>query len=104
MAVAMTKARLGSQSPRRSRKPITFAGLIICETVSPKPKSRPEASAANTEGMGSDSDRMTEQEARDHGSGHENRGCDKRAWREPSQPADTMSASAAAAEARAEAD
>src|SRR5947209_7518857 len=37
--------KLGSQSPRISRNAMTFAGLIIWETVSPRPNSRPDARA-----------------------------------------------------------
>ena len=49
-APPMTKARLGSQSPKISRKPSTLAGLTICETISPKPKSRPEPKAVRMAG------------------------------------------------------
>src|ERR671924_151290 len=50
----MTRARLGSQPPRgiapKSRKPRTFAGATISETVRPAPKTRP-ATRATTIGM-----------------------------------------------------
>ena len=37
----MTKARLGSQSPKKSRKSVTFRGFTICEIVSPAPNRVP---------------------------------------------------------------
>jgi hypothetical protein len=40
-AAPMTKAKLGSQLPEISKNDITFAGLIICETVRPQPNKTP---------------------------------------------------------------
>ena len=51
-APPITRARLGSQLPKMSRKPSTLAGSTICETMSPRPKSRPEAKADRIIGMG----------------------------------------------------
>ena len=42
MAPPITKARLGSQVPARSRKFSTLAGLAIPEITSPSPKTRPD--------------------------------------------------------------
>src|SRR5260370_13330848 len=104
MAVAMTNARLGSKSPSTSMKPMTFAGLIIWETVSPRPKSSPDASAAKKEAMRSESDQMTKDEAGNDGCRHERSGGHEGAPREPGNTADAMTAGAAATETCAEAD
>src|SRR5258708_38396692 len=101
MAVAMTNARLGSKSPKTSMKAMTFAGLIICETVRPRPNSRPETSAAKTEAMRSESDQMTQDEAGYDGGRHERSGGHERPPRQPRQTAHAMTADAAATEARA---
>ena len=47
-AAAITTARLGSQSPKISRKASTFAGCSIPEINSPKPNSNPQINAATT--------------------------------------------------------
>src|SRR5260370_37894547 len=98
MAVAMTNARLGSKSPSTSMKAMTFAGVIIWETVSPRPKSRPETSAAKKEAMRSESDQMTQDEAGYDGCRHEQSGRHDRPPRAPGNTADAMTAGAAATE------
>ncbi len=47
MAPTMTKASDGSHRPARSRNPSTFTGLIIPDTSSPIPKTRPATKAKN---------------------------------------------------------
>src|SRR5918994_7255902 len=46
-APTMTTAKVGSQSPATSRKPMTFWGFTIPETVNPSPKSVPENKATS---------------------------------------------------------
>lgn len=40
---AITRARLGSQFPAKSRKPMTFCGLIMPDIVRPSPKRKPDS-------------------------------------------------------------
>src|SRR5260370_40842113 len=104
MAVAMTNARLGSKSPSTSMKAMTFAGVIIWETVGPRQKSRPETSAAKKEAMRAESDQMTQEEGGYDGGRHEQSGRHDRPPREPGNTADAMTAGAAATETCAKAD
>src|SRR5262244_2512711 len=100
----MTKARLGSQSPKTSRNPITFAGLTICEARRPNPNNRPEANAARIAGIGSGPKPMTQERAGHDGDADKNEGRCDRARREARQSANTVPACAAAAQPRAETD
>src|SRR5713226_4263571 len=103
-APPMTKARLGSHAPARSRKPITFAGLIICEIVRPSPNTSPETRAARMAGMGSNPDDVPRDKHGNDGARHEESGRGERAPRKPRDTAYAMSAGAAAAKPRSEAD
>jgi hypothetical protein len=42
MAPSITNIKLGSQLPNKSRNPMTFAGFVIPEMMSPTPKIRPD--------------------------------------------------------------
>src|SRR5262249_21868290 len=101
-APAITKARLGSQSPARSTKPSTFAASIIRETVSPSPNSKPAASETNSREciVLSGSNDVAEDEDRCQPGPHEQGRRDQRALRQPGDAAHPMPAGAAAAEAR----
>src|SRR6056297_890147 len=101
MAPPMTKARLGSQVPNRSRKFSTLAGLDMPGTIRPKPKIRPERSAKTC--FISASDQVTGDEDGDKGRRHERCGGDDRAHRAAADAADAVTRGAAVAIGRAEA-
>src|SRR6516225_7971462 len=103
MAPTITRARLGSQLPKTSRKFNILAGFTICETTRPRPKTMPEARAVAIASI-STPDQMTEHQHRRGCREHEDGGCREAARREPGDAADAMAAGAAVAEPRAEAD
>ena len=96
--------KLGSQSPRISRNAMTFAGLIIWETVSPGPNSRPDARAASMAGIGSGPHQVPENDVRNDRCPREDNRCDDRALRKPCQAADAVTARETAAQTCSEPD
>ena len=103
-APAITKARLGSQFPKTSRKAEHLGGLAICETTSPTPNRRPEAKADRDQRHRSAPQEMTRDEDGRDGGRHEHRGRGERPRRAAPDAAHAVAARAAGAEARAEAD
>src|SRR5271166_901322 len=105
-APIITKASVGSQVPEgmpsTSRKPSTLVGWVMPEMVRPKPKIRPQASAARTTGMASASQPMARERDDRHRGRHEYQGGDDRAGRQARHAAHPMAGRAAAAEPGAE--
>src|SRR5690606_21964035 len=104
-APPITKARVGSQSPKMSRKPRTRSGSVMPEIVRPAPNSRPDSSGGTslrTSAM-SASDPLHDEHGGDAGR-HESGGGDDRSLRQAADAAHAVAACAAAAHAGAEAD
>src|SRR3546814_6445559 len=102
-ALPMTKASVGSQAPKTSRKPRTRAGLVIPERVRPAPNNVPETSGGRsflTSDM-SPSDHRLDEHRYDTGR-DERQGCDDRPLRQSAHAADPVPARATAAHAGAE--
>src|SRR3546814_17448948 len=88
-ALPMTKASVGSQAPKTSRKPRTRAGLVIPERVRPAPNNVPETSGGRsflTSDM-SPSDHRLDEHRYDTGR-DERQGCDDRPLRQSAHAAD----------------
>ena len=51
-AAAMTKAKVGSQGPKMSRNPNTFAGCVMPEISNPKPNISPHKKLASATKIG----------------------------------------------------
>src|SRR5687768_5347402 len=100
----MTKARLGSQLPARSKKFSTLAGLIMPETVMPRPKRMPIRKAETRLFIALASDHVADDEDGDEGRQHEGHDRSQRARREPRQAAYAVPARAAVAEMHTDAD
>src|SRR5688572_770890 len=88
IAPAITNARDGSQRPKMSRKPSTFAGFAMPETMRPMPKMRPARSdvKAYTSAPQQVSHHVHGGESR----GHEGERRDERARRQARQSAHAM--------------
>ena len=88
-APAITKAKDGSHCPKTSRNPITLPGLIMPETISPKPNKSP------LRNMMSSLIRLSPNDAahKPHGNNgceHEDNGCNKRPGRKARESTYTM--------------
>src|SRR5690554_2314754 len=79
MAPPMTNARDGSHNPAISRKPRTFSGLAIPDTIRPKPKTRPAKREAKENFMASGSEQVANDENADKAGRHKTQGGDERA-------------------------
>src|ERR1043165_8800719 len=101
MAPTMTNASEGAQAPARSRKPTTFEGSLMPETIRPRPNNRPAANALSTCIAGS-REKVADDEYRREAGRHEGDGGRSRARRQPRQAASPVAARAARAIARAE--
>src|SRR5216110_889702 len=103
-APAMTSASEGSQAPARSRNPRIFAGLIIPETTSPTPKTRPATNELNAYIPPSHSDDVPHDVHRREAGRHERQRGDERARRNARNSAHAVPARATGAIAGADAD
>src|SRR5687768_11582629 len=97
-APPMTKARVGSHRPARSRKARTRAGLIMSDSARPAPKRRPTISEGRNGRIGSGPDQVTDGEDGRETNRHEGEGRGDRARGQPGHAADAVAAGAAAAE------
>src|SRR6056297_477142 len=100
----MTKARVGSQSPAKSRNPSTLAGFIMPEIARPAPNSAPIRRLVRIGAIASASYQMADDVYRDDSNAEECRRRCERARGPPRQSANPVAAGAAAAEPGAEAD
>src|SRR5690554_8218659 len=103
MAPPITNAREGSHRPAMSRKPSTFSGLAMPETIRPIPKTRPANSEANEYFMASGSDQVANNKDSNETGGHKAESGNQRAQRQAGQPAYAMAAGAAGRVAGADA-
>ena len=97
-APPMTSARLGSQTPKMSRKPMIFCGLVMPESTSPKPKRTPPTSRRKAGSrQNSDMQQVPEHEYGCDTGGHEHGRRHERARGSAGESADAMTARAAGA-------
>ena len=99
----MTKKQARIQWPKMSRKPSTLAGLTICETISPRPKSRPGRRRSGWQARLTPDDVMGENDG-DDGGRHEDEGGRDRARRSTPMPQNAMAAGTPRPQAAAEAE
>src|SRR5215470_7626900 len=102
-AEPITKARLGSQRPKKSRKSMTFVGFTICEIVRPAPKSMPARSDDEALCI-SPPKHVPHHEHGQRAARHEGERRGDRARRQPRHSADAVTARAAVSNPRTEAD
>src|SRR5450830_122763 len=74
IAPAMTNASEGFQLPARSRKPVTFAGSVMPDTISPIPKINPAMSAVTICILSSSAEHMAHDKHGDEPGCHEGDG------------------------------
>src|SRR4051794_16849192 len=103
MAPTITRPRLASHAPATSRKPSTLAGCVMPDSTRPSPNTSPESNALSCLCMSARSDHVAQHEHHDACGRHEDERREQRAHGETTDAADAVTAGAAVAEARAEA-
>lgn len=101
-APPITRIRVGSQLPAKSRKPTTFAGFAIPEMARPRPKIVPESKAAIIRDMATSLKDVVGKVHGEDGYAEEHRCGDDGAFGEAGDATETVAAGAAGAQPGAE--